>query len=261
MGRFIWLVVICHGYPLSVLCSFEGPCIWTNWVYLRQNSSLLLVVCCRTTCYNRTWLGYSIWAVCVSNRRRCKLNGKDLTKVHLLATSIPPLAVFKGTTSYWHLLSFSRWDDDVVFKNCARGEIDKSKQHFVNDTLRSEFHRKFMEKYVKWALNRWISDNKHSCCVRKPVACDWPLLADKNHWKLIREQRYRTLSRQKPYFNLHICMCLEWKSRTTILPGMGRRPACIAVGIANKLPVSVNEDWVGCVSWTCMSTFSTFSQK
>ncbi|PNF42853.1 CWC15-like protein [Cryptotermes secundus] len=43
-----------------------------------------------------------------------------------------------------------RWDDDVVFKNCARSEPDKKKeQQFINDSLRSEFHRKFMEKYVK----------------------------------------------------------------------------------------------------------------
>lgn len=40
-----------------------------------------------------------------------------------------------------------RWDDDVVFKNCAKG--DEKKSQFINDTLRSEFHRKFMEKYVK----------------------------------------------------------------------------------------------------------------
>ncbi|XP_052784748.1 spliceosome-associated protein CWC15 homolog [Mya arenaria] len=40
-----------------------------------------------------------------------------------------------------------RWDDDVVFKNCAKGEEKKSL--FINDTLRSEFHKKFMEKYVK----------------------------------------------------------------------------------------------------------------
>ncbi|XP_077987745.1 spliceosome-associated protein CWC15 homolog [Glandiceps talaboti] len=42
-----------------------------------------------------------------------------------------------------------RWDDDVVFKNCARGEDDKKEARFINDTLRSEFHKKFMEKYVK----------------------------------------------------------------------------------------------------------------
>ncbi|XP_026480711.1 protein CWC15 homolog [Ctenocephalides felis] len=41
-----------------------------------------------------------------------------------------------------------RWDDDVVFKNCARSEPEK-KSSFINDSLRSEFHRKFMEKYVK----------------------------------------------------------------------------------------------------------------
>lgn len=41
-----------------------------------------------------------------------------------------------------------RWDDDVVFKNCARTEVDK-KGAFINDSLRSEFHRKFMEKYIK----------------------------------------------------------------------------------------------------------------
>ncbi|KAJ8412612.1 hypothetical protein AAFF_G00129480 [Aldrovandia affinis] len=43
-----------------------------------------------------------------------------------------------------------RWDDDVVFKNCAKGVDDSRREkRFVNDTLRSEFHKKFMEKYVK----------------------------------------------------------------------------------------------------------------
>jgi len=42
-----------------------------------------------------------------------------------------------------------RWDDDVVFKNCSRNEPDKSKPTFINDTLRSEFHKKFMDKYIK----------------------------------------------------------------------------------------------------------------
>ena len=43
-----------------------------------------------------------------------------------------------------------RWDDDVVFKNCAKGVDEARKEkRFINDTLRSEFHKKFMEKYVK----------------------------------------------------------------------------------------------------------------
>ncbi|KAH8291737.1 hypothetical protein KR018_012633 [Drosophila ironensis] len=41
-----------------------------------------------------------------------------------------------------------RWDDDVVFKNCARSAPEK-KTHFINDALRSEFHKKFMDKYIK----------------------------------------------------------------------------------------------------------------
>lgn len=42
-----------------------------------------------------------------------------------------------------------RWDDDVVFKNCAKDEPTDRKKSFINDTLRSEFHKKFMEKYIK----------------------------------------------------------------------------------------------------------------
>ncbi|XP_032814232.1 spliceosome-associated protein CWC15 homolog [Petromyzon marinus] len=42
-----------------------------------------------------------------------------------------------------------RWDDDVVFKNCAKGvDETKNEKQFVNDTLRSEFHKKFMDKYI-----------------------------------------------------------------------------------------------------------------
>ncbi|KAI8321789.1 Cwf15/Cwc15 cell cycle control protein [Martensiomyces pterosporus] len=41
-----------------------------------------------------------------------------------------------------------RWDDDVVFRNQARGGDEKPKKRFVNDMLRSDFHRKFMRKYM-----------------------------------------------------------------------------------------------------------------
>ncbi|CAG2117452.1 unnamed protein product [Medioppia subpectinata] len=42
-----------------------------------------------------------------------------------------------------------RWDEDVVFKNCARNEVQSKERPFINDTLRSEFHKKFMEKYIQ----------------------------------------------------------------------------------------------------------------
>ncbi|KAI9265153.1 Pre-mRNA-splicing factor Cwf15/Cwc15 [Phascolomyces articulosus] len=41
-----------------------------------------------------------------------------------------------------------RWDDDVVFKNQARGADEKNKKRFVNDMLRSDFHRRFLTKYI-----------------------------------------------------------------------------------------------------------------
>ncbi|KAL7752887.1 hypothetical protein RI367_001890 [Sorochytrium milnesiophthora] len=41
-----------------------------------------------------------------------------------------------------------RWDDDVIFKNQAKVE-EKPQKRFINDTLRSDFHRKFLSKYVK----------------------------------------------------------------------------------------------------------------
>ncbi|KAI5306818.1 complexed with cef1p [Ascosphaera pollenicola] len=42
-----------------------------------------------------------------------------------------------------------RWDDDVVFKNQARGTENKRDKEFVNDLLRSDFHKRFMSK---WAI-------------------------------------------------------------------------------------------------------------
>ncbi|KAK4169488.1 Pre-mRNA-splicing factor Cwf15/Cwc15 [Cladorrhinum sp. PSN259] len=43
-----------------------------------------------------------------------------------------------------------RWDDDVVFKNQARGTEEKGKRkEFINDLLRSDFHKRFMGKYVR----------------------------------------------------------------------------------------------------------------
>ena len=40
-----------------------------------------------------------------------------------------------------------RWDDDVVFKNQAR-EPKKEARRFINDTVRNDFHRRFLNKYV-----------------------------------------------------------------------------------------------------------------
>lgn len=47
-----------------------------------------------------------------------------------------------------------RWNDDVVFQNQARGvpvrpEEANANREFINDSLRSDFHRRFMKKYIR----------------------------------------------------------------------------------------------------------------
>ncbi|CAN7050257.1 unnamed protein product [Brassica oleracea var. botrytis] len=44
------------------------------------------------------------------------------------------------------------WDDDVVFKNQARGEM-KAPKRFINDTIRNDFHRKFLHRYMNTKSN------------------------------------------------------------------------------------------------------------
>lgn len=41
-----------------------------------------------------------------------------------------------------------RWDDDVVFRNQASRE-PKQQKRFINDTIRNDFHRRFLERYIK----------------------------------------------------------------------------------------------------------------
>ena len=41
-----------------------------------------------------------------------------------------------------------RWDDDVVFRNQARNEPE-TKRRFINDTIRNDFHRRFLNKFIQ----------------------------------------------------------------------------------------------------------------
>ena len=41
-----------------------------------------------------------------------------------------------------------RWNDDVVFRNQARDEPD-IKRRFINDTIRSDFHKAFLKRFIK----------------------------------------------------------------------------------------------------------------
>jgi len=42
-----------------------------------------------------------------------------------------------------------RWNDDVVFRNQAKNEPDQNKKRFINDTVRNDFHKRFLNKFIK----------------------------------------------------------------------------------------------------------------
>merc|ERR1712217_831330 len=48
----------------------------------------------------------------------------------------------------WNFFFKKRWDDDVAFKEQAKCEPCKLRR-FINDTVRSDFHKKFMHRYIK----------------------------------------------------------------------------------------------------------------
>ena len=42
-----------------------------------------------------------------------------------------------------------RWNDDVVFRNQAKEEPNQNKKRFINDTVRNDFHKRFLNKFIK----------------------------------------------------------------------------------------------------------------
>lgn len=41
-----------------------------------------------------------------------------------------------------------KWNDDVVFRNQAKGEPE-AKKRFINDTIRNDFHKRFLSKFIR----------------------------------------------------------------------------------------------------------------
>jgi len=81
-----------------------------------------------------------------------RIRMENILKGNPLLNSQPPKAQLssqvQSTSNSSEFRVKRRWDDDVVFKNCAKSDIGKRPQ-FINDSLRSEFHKRFMEKYIK----------------------------------------------------------------------------------------------------------------
>ena len=80
-------------------------------------------------------------------REREELKRKELQEKEREIINANPLLNLDGDDAGFAVKR--RWDDDVIFKNQTAGVNDKPKKRFINDTTRSDFHRKFLDKYVQ----------------------------------------------------------------------------------------------------------------
>lgn len=56
--------------------------------------------------------------------------------------------IVKGNPLFDNSYSLNkRWYEETVFRNQAKTE-PKAKKRSINDTVRSDFHRKFLKKYI-----------------------------------------------------------------------------------------------------------------
>ncbi|OII76927.1 hypothetical protein cand_022700 [Cryptosporidium andersoni] len=77
----------------------------------------------------------------VSKDETVNLLGSELQKNPLLEDEFESESEVKDFTLK------KRWTDDVVFSNQSKRE-KKVKKRFINDTVRSDFHKQFLKKYI-----------------------------------------------------------------------------------------------------------------
>ena len=89
-----------------------------------------------------------------------KLNAKaekgNTVSYHIIVTPNTNLLILFSALKGNPLLDFDgnkdstvkrKWNDDVVFRNQTKGE-QEVKKRFINDTIRNDFHKSFLKKYV-----------------------------------------------------------------------------------------------------------------
>jgi len=76
-----------------------------------------------------------------AKREKARMEEDALIGNPLLASSSLPSSVSSGKLK-------RRWNDDVVFRNQAKNEPDRNQKRFINDTVRNDFHKRFLYKFV-----------------------------------------------------------------------------------------------------------------
>ena len=82
--------------------------------------------------------------------------GFDVKQIKLLLNDVFVRELASATNTTPHIRKTNgttaklkrRWNDDVVFRNQAKGEPDRNKKRFINDTVRNDFHKRFLNKFI-----------------------------------------------------------------------------------------------------------------
>lgn len=116
---------------------------WKNWLVLNKNVNwnnkneyifCLLVAC--TCC--------ELFFFCVfQEQEKLERDAREDSDAVLNSNPLMPGELASDSTIK------RKWYDETIFKNQARDEPKKAAKRFVNDTIRSNFHRQFMDKYIK----------------------------------------------------------------------------------------------------------------
>ena len=83
----------------------------------------------------------------VKNREEDEQAARDEEKLEEAALLGNPLLSGNGDGKSSGKLK-RRWNEDVVFRNQAKGEPEMKKR-FINDTVRNDFHKRFLNKFIR----------------------------------------------------------------------------------------------------------------
>jgi protein CWC15 len=82
----------------------------------------------------------------VKRKEEEELAAKEEEKLEEAALLGNPLLASESSSGSGKLKR--RWNEDVVFRNQAKGEPEVKKR-FINDTVRNDFHKRFLNKFIR----------------------------------------------------------------------------------------------------------------
>lgn len=83
-----------------------------------------------------------------AERKQREREAAEAAQAEREALQSNPLLAAQGGDADGDFTIRKKWWEDTVFRNQAKGE-PQFKKRFINDTLRNDFHKRFLNKYIK----------------------------------------------------------------------------------------------------------------